>query len=344
MGSSNGKYDWDLLLTEYLKSGMNKSQFAESKGINPSYLRRFTKDWPDHKKPKKEKVAVTKKVKKIPVTPKKEKIPKKKVTSVTFKISKEEGKTVQEVLTSTEFENPDDLNSKEQAFCIFYNRNPNVGLAIMKAGYNCKNMDSAACYGYQKLGEPKIRKEIERLRKIRLAAMSLTVEDITSKIVDMHMAIGFADAKDTVDFGTRQVPLRNESGAVISLPDPKTKELKPVMVSENFVELFKSDRVDGRIIHKISQSSRGGFSVAFEDRKASLQWLAEYFSINPMDKHKMEYDKKRIELEEKSVNAKIKTGESITEAIQQAGAQTQTLAALINKPLENRKIGDYDNG
>jgi len=29
----------------------------------------------------------------------------------------------------------------------------------------------------------------------------------------------------------------------------------------------------------------------------ALEWLSNYFSMNPMDKHKVEYDNKKIELD-----------------------------------------------
>ena len=44
------KYDWDKLLKEYLEfKYQNKTEFAQAKGINPSYFRRNTINWQEKK-------------------------------------------------------------------------------------------------------------------------------------------------------------------------------------------------------------------------------------------------------------------------------------------------------
>ncbi len=56
-------YNWDKLLEEYLASEYdNKTEFAKSKGINPSFFRRNTTNWPDKRRGETEQKVTIKKV------------------------------------------------------------------------------------------------------------------------------------------------------------------------------------------------------------------------------------------------------------------------------------------
>jgi phage terminase small subunit len=332
--SSSGKYNWDALLKEYLVTNMTKTEFAASKGINPAYLRRFAKDWPNHKK-------VTDSKENVVTLPERLK-PLKKTKAVCERIPEEKHNSVNTRSKDKEFDNPYSLDQREQAFCIFYSRNPNAGVCVIKAGYKCKNMGSAAAYGYQILQKSSVKSEIARLRRLRLASMAMTQDDLMGRIIEMHLAIGFGDMTETVDFGIVKIPLRDNSGQIVKLPDSKTGEMKIVYEEVNRLSVHDSLEVDGRIITKVSQTKEGGISITYADRQKSLDWLANYFGGNPMDEHKKEYDRKRLELEEKSMAQKGKTGALVAEAIASAGAQVQTLAGLLNNPGGNRSIEEFE--
>jgi phage terminase small subunit len=68
------------------------------------------------------------------------------------------------------------------------------------------------------------------------------------------------------------------------------------------VRFKEHDRVDGTVISEVKQG-RDGASVKLVDRQKSLAFLERYFELNPMDRHRREYDEKRLKLEENKQKA-----------------------------------------
>ena len=87
-------------------------------------------------------------------------------------------------------------------------------------------------------------------------------------MVEFHMRVAFADIGDFVEFAGDRVRLKS------------------------------SDEVDTQLIKEVKEG-QWGISIKLLDRCTSLEWLDRYFLMNPLDKHKIEYDNKKLELERK---------------------------------------------
>lgn len=178
----------------------------------------------------------------------------------------------------------EDLTEKQRLFCWLYIHNYNATMAARKAGYSEK---TAHVIGYELLRNPKVRAEIERLKKLKAESIMLTEEDI----VERYMRIAFADMTDFINFGQEEVIIgRDEDG----------NEIK---AKENYLNLKDSSMVDGGLICEISKS-RNGVKIKLEDRQKALQWLSDYFNMNPMSRHKIEYDKAMLALREREIKNK----------------------------------------
>ncbi len=90
-------------------------------------------------------------------------------------------------------------------------------------------------------------------------------------IVEQYMKIAFADITDFADFGTDKVKGNKY----------------------NFVHFKDSSLVDGSLINEISVGKNGS-TIKLADKMKALEWLSRYFLMYPMDKHKIEYDKKKL--------------------------------------------------
>ncbi len=166
-----------------------------------------------------------------------------------------------------------ELTEKQKLFCLFYVNNFNATLSAIKAGYSKK---TATVIGYENLGKPYIRAEINKLKEIKKQALLVDENDI----VERYMKIAFSDMTDFVGFGTEEVAGK------------KGKYKKNILY-------FKNDEmVDGAIINEISVGINGA-KIKLEDKLKALNWLGEYFNTNPMNKHKIKYDNRKLELEEK---------------------------------------------
>ena len=60
--------------------------------------------------------------------------------------------------------------------------------------------------------------------------------------------------------------------------------------------LKESDYTDTQLIKSVKRG-KDSISIALEDRQKAIDWLTRYFIMNPMDKHKQEFDRQKIELE-----------------------------------------------
>jgi phage terminase small subunit len=109
------------------------------------------------------------------------------------------------------------------------------------------------------------------------------------------MRIAFADITDYVEFKGKTVPMVH-NGVAVTMENPKTGECVPVTRTVNVVRLKDSAHVDGQLINEISEG-REGSKIKLADRQKSLDFLARYFELFPMDRHRVEYDRQRLEIE-----------------------------------------------
>ncbi len=178
-------------------------------------------------------------------------------------------------------EENEELTEKQKLFCLCYVKNFNATQAAINAGYT-ENYPSET--GYQLLQKATVQKEIKRLKEMKKAALLLNEDDI----VERYMKIAFADMTDFVEFGTEE----------ISVIDKETDELVTRII--NRISFKDSSQVDGGLICEVSQG-KDGAKLKLEDRQKALDWLAKYFLMNPLDKHKIDYDNKKLEMQHKNM-------------------------------------------
>lgn len=169
-------------------------------------------------------------------------------------------------------DNPE-LTDKQRLFCIYYVKSFNAAQSYTKA-YGC-SYESALVNGSRLLTNDNIRAEIQALKELKLQQIAAGEEDL----IDIHMRIAFADIGNYVEFGRKTID--TEEGLSFEIND---------------VRLHESTMVDTQLIKEVSKNDKGAVSIKLLDRCKSLDWLDRYFLMNPMDKHKIEYDNKKLEL------------------------------------------------
>lgn len=185
----------------------------------------------------------------------------------------------------------EELTEKQRLFCLFYIRNFNATQAAIKAGYS---PNTARQIGYELLTNPHIRAEVQRLKEIKIQSIMITEDDI----VERYMRVAFADMTDVAEWGTEEVIDFDPNGAI-----PIDKDGKVKMLKLNYLNFKGSDQVDGGLICEISKGKHG-LKIKLEDRQKALDWLANYFNMNPMNKHKIKYDNAVLKLREQELKLK----------------------------------------
>ena len=192
----------------------------------------------------------------------------------------------------------EELTEKQRLFCLYYVQNFNATQAYLKA-YGC-SYATANVEGYKHLVNPRIRTEIDRLKEMKWQSIMLTEDDI----LERYMKIAFADMTDFVEFGRVQVPVMTMFGPLTEV-NPVTGVKEPVMKEINEVRFKSSSVVDGGLICQVKMG-KDGASIKLEDRQKALDWLSSYFNMNPMNRHKQEYDKRILELEAQKISLQAK--------------------------------------
>lgn len=173
-------------------------------------------------------------------------------------------------------DNPE-LTDKQRLFCLHYVKCFNATKAYLKAyegSYSVANVE-----GPRLLVNPSVKAEIYRMKQGKLNQAFFDADDIVQKYMD----IAFSDMTDYVTFGVREVTFSNSEGM------EATTEMSYVDVNESWM-------VDGSLISEISQGKEG-IKLKLADRMKALEWLSKYFLTNPLDKHRIEYDKRKLEIE-----------------------------------------------
>lgn len=181
-----------------------------------------------------------------------------------------------------------DLSDKQRLFCCLYIKCFNATKAYQKA-YGC-SYETAMTEGSKCLRNPKIKKEIQKLKQNRLNKEMLAAEDIFQKYMD----IAFSDITDYVSFGTEEVPVMAMYGPV-QVKDEKTGKKKTLTQTINTVRFKESASVDGTIISEVKQG-RDGASIKLADRMKALQWLSDHMDMATKEQQtRIEYMKLQTE-------------------------------------------------
>ncbi len=162
----------------------------------------------------------------------------------------------------------DELNDRQRLFCIYYVNSFNAVTSYQRA-YRCKR-STASNLAYQLMHHPNVRKYIQYLKECRFHSLFADGGDI----VELYMRIAFANM--------------NQFAVV------KDGQLYPA----------DSDNIDGQLVQEIKTNGDGNISIKLADKMKALQWLSDYFELNPRDRHKKAYDNKMLAMKEKELEMK----------------------------------------
>lgn len=171
----------------------------------------------------------------------------------------------------------ENLTHEQRLFCIYYSKIFNAAQSYQKA-YGC-TYESAMVNGSNLLRNTKVKEEIQRLNEIKRQQIVSNESDL----VDLHMRMAFADIGNYLSFGREEV--ESTTGEMIEI---------------NKVKLNESKDCDTQLIQEVKQG-RDGISIKLADKQKSLDWLERFFLMNPMDKHKIEFDNAKLAMEQKKL-------------------------------------------
>lgn len=185
----------------------------------------------------------------------------------------------------------ENLTHEQRLFCIYYSKSFNAVQSYQKA-YQC-SYDNACNHAWELGKKEEVKKEIQRLNELKRQQIGINESDL----IDLHMRIAFADIGNYISFGREEVAVMGPFGP-ITVKDEKTKK-KVVLTKEiNAVKVNESCNIDTQLIQEVKQG-KDGFSIKLADKNKSMDWLDRYFLMNPMDRHKIEFDNAKLALEQK---------------------------------------------
>lgn len=164
-------------------------------------------------------------------------------------------------IISDAVEKNENLTQPQKDFCVYFTRNRNATQAYLKA-YNC-SYNAAHSHGWELLRKVAVKRELQALQQIKNAALGGLCGD---DVVELHMRIAFACMEDFTEW------------------DP------------GCVRLNDSSQVDSQLISEITET-REGVKIKLRNQDTSMRFLERYFSLNPMDRHRQEYENKKLELD-----------------------------------------------
>lgn len=219
------------------------------------------------------------------------------------------------------------LTPEQQLFCALYVKTFNATQSYMKV-YKC-SYESAMANASRLIRLDKVKAEIEHLKQEKKEQLLCGEEDL----VELHMRIAFADIGDYIEFGRELQPVIGQYGPV-KVKNPVTGKQEILQQYVNTVRLRESETVDTQLIKEIKQG-REGVSIKLADAQKSSEWLSRYFLVNPMDKHKQEYDAKKLEIELLRMELAAKEGQP-----ESTDNQSNFLDALNQNAKELWKDGE----
>lgn len=172
--------------------------------------------------------------------------------------------TTEELLEMSHEEAVDGLTDKQIRFCEYYVQNFNIGISLIKAGYD--SATSGASYRIRQ--KPGCRRYIQWLKARMLHDTLVSGKDI----INQWIKIAFADMTDFVNV------------------NPYGISLKPVR------------EMDGQLVKSI-KSGRDGISIELYDKLKALDSLAKYTADMPKD-YKQILDERKQEIIEQEFELK----------------------------------------
>lgn len=184
-----------------------------------------------------------------------------------------------------------ELTEQERLFCVYYINSYNATMSYKKA-YKC-SYKTAHSHAYETVAKRGIKNEIERLKEIK--RQQVMIEEID--IVELQMRIACSNIGDAVD------------------------------IKNNNMSVKPFEEIDTQMIREV-KSTKDGIGIKMEDRQKAINWLTKYFLMHPDDKYKAEFDRKRAEAGNASVETLLEN--------------MQTLADILRTPKENRSLEELE--
>ncbi|PHG66155.1 terminase small subunit [Bacillus wiedmannii] len=190
----------------------------------------------------------------------------------------------------------EELTEKERLFCLYYVKYFNGTQAALKAGYS---KDGAHVQASRLLRRERVSSYIKELKGELVGNIFVEAMDVLNE----YIKIAFADIKNYVAFGQREVELEPEERTTVDEEGNKTSEFVTETRMMNFVDLAESDMVDGSIITEVKQG-RDGISIKLADKMKALDKLSLYFDLFP-DNFKRKVDEERLHMQQEAQKVQI---------------------------------------
>jgi PBSX family phage terminase large subunit len=220
----------------------------------------------------------------------------------------------------------ENLTHEQRLFCIYYSKSFNAAQSYQKA-YQC-TYESACSNASTLWKNSEIKQEVQRLNALKCEQIAIKEQDI----VELHMRIAFSDIGDYLSFGNYEQTVI-EDGAVVY-----DKNGKKQTIEVSTVSLKESSNTDTQLISEVKQG-RDGVSIKLFDKQKSMDWLDKHFLYNPLDRHKIDFDNKKLELEYKKMEP-----DNHTEGVKYTGIPATMIAPAFIKvihDIEQQVFNEY---
>ena len=97
--------------------------------------------------------------------------------------------------------------------------------------------------------------------------------------MELQMRIAFGDIGDALEFTQEERELPDGNSTMV-----------------NVLRAKDSSMVDTQLIKSVTEG-RNGLTVVMKDEQKAIDWLTKYFEINPADRHRREFEKRKLDLE-----------------------------------------------
>lgn len=222
-------------------------------------------------------------------------------------------KEVVESVEVIELEN-DDFTDKQRLFISYYVKYWNATKAYQKA-YGC-DYATANANGPRLLVKASIREEITRVRDALSDSALLDKRTLIQKWID----IAFADITDYLQFGRVEEISYAEDGQPELDMNGNIKTW-----TRNFVNLNKSEEIDGTLITEVKQG-KDGITVKLADKMKAMEFLTKHLDLLN------DNERKQLQVEQQKLS--IKKTEAEIEKIQGDEQDSQIQIQIVSKKKE----------
>lgn len=154
------------------------------------------------------------------------------------------------------------LTAKQQRFVEEYLVDLNATQAYLRAGYKVKSENVAKVNASRLLTNANIQNAIEEAIQERSERTHITSDHVVE-----HLAkIAFADVKDFVRFGQREVIIDYDEDG------------NPITKLTNYVDFKQDHEVDGTLLSEV-KIGRDGASMKLNDRMRALEMLGRHLGM-----------------------------------------------------------------